>query len=160
MLAQALKKRLSKEENQKGFTLIELLAVIVILGIISVIAVPMITNIISKSRKDADVATARQVYDAARLYVTSELEGKFTSTSTTGLTITIGPKATASSLQGKGYLEDPLYLPSTKDEIDGGSVTFNTDGSLNQVTITTTATTDPTPFTADEVMSGKPSTTR
>ncbi|OKP85539.1 type II secretion system protein [Paenibacillus sp. P32E] len=158
MLAQALKRRLSKEENQKGFTLIELLAVIVILGIIAVIAIPMITNVISKSRKDADVATARQVYDAARLYVTSELEGKFTSTP--GLTVTIGPKATAGTLQAKGYLEDPLYLPSTKDKIDGGTVTFNTDGTLNQVTLTTTASTDPTPFSADEVMSGKPGSSR
>ncbi|MFD1903662.1 type IV pilin protein [Paenibacillus rhizoplanae] len=51
MLAQAMKRRLSKEENQKGFTLIELLAVIVILGIIAVIAVPMIGGIIKKNSK-------------------------------------------------------------------------------------------------------------
>ena len=50
MLAQAIKRRLSKEENQKGFTLIELLAVIVILGIIAVIAVPLIGNVIKNSK--------------------------------------------------------------------------------------------------------------
>lgn len=72
MLAQAMKRRLSKEENQKGFTLIELLAVIVILGIIAVIAIPMIGNIVKGSREDADLATARQIYEAARLYVIGE----------------------------------------------------------------------------------------
>lgn len=77
MLAQAIKRRLSKEENQKGFTLIELLAVIVILGIIAVIAIPMIGGIINKSKTDADLATARQLYDASRMYIMGELDGDF-----------------------------------------------------------------------------------
>ncbi|OKP85781.1 hypothetical protein A3844_15625 [Paenibacillus helianthi] len=157
MLAQAMKRRLSKEENQKGFTLIELLAVIVILGIIAVIAIPMITNVISNSRKDSDVATAKQIYDAARLYVTSEKEGKFAVSG--GLSVTIGPKATTTSLMGMGYLDSPLYLPSTKAAIVGGSVSFNPDGSLNLVTLDT-GTTDPDPFTATEVLSGEPASSR
>ena len=41
-----------KKINKKGFTLIELLAVIVILGIIMVIAVPMVQEYILKSRKE------------------------------------------------------------------------------------------------------------
>lgn len=77
MLAQAIKRRLSKEESQKGFTLIELLAVIVILGIIAVIAIPMIGGIINKSKTDADLATARQLYDASRMYIMGELDGDF-----------------------------------------------------------------------------------
>ncbi len=133
MLAEAIKRRLSKEENQKGFTLIELLAVIVILGIIAVIAIPMISNILQNSREDSDVATARQIYEAARIYVAGELNGDFTKTG--GLTITIGPKATAGTLQAGGYLEDPLYLPSTKAAITGGTVIFNEDGTLKSVTI-------------------------
>ena len=40
---------------KKGFTLIELLAVILILGIIALIAVPQITNVIEKSRQEANL---------------------------------------------------------------------------------------------------------
>lgn len=134
MLAQAIKRRLSKEENQKGFTLIELLAVIVILGIIAVIAVPMISNIMDNSKKDSDVATARQIYEAARLYVIGEKGGDFTQTP--ALSITIGPKATADSLQAKGYLDSHIYLPSTKAEITGGTVLFDTNGDLVSITVT------------------------
>ena len=59
-------------KNQKGLTLVELLAVIVILGIIAAIAVPAVANIIENSRKDAHVANAESLYNAARLAVVSE----------------------------------------------------------------------------------------
>ena len=59
-------------KNQKGLTLVELLAVIVILGIIAAIAVPAIANIIDNSRKDAHVANAEALYDAARLAMIGE----------------------------------------------------------------------------------------
>ena len=40
-------------KKEKGFTLIELLAVIVILAILMVVAVPKILNVIENSRKSA-----------------------------------------------------------------------------------------------------------
>ena len=42
-----------KKINKKGFTLVELLAVIVILGVLLLIAVPSVNNIINNSRKKA-----------------------------------------------------------------------------------------------------------
>ena len=58
--------------SRRGFTLIELLAVIVILGVIMVIAVPAVTKYIEKSRKDGFTKTASGVVDAARLYYSNE----------------------------------------------------------------------------------------
>ena len=58
--------------NKKGFTLIELLAVIVILGVIMVIAVPAVTKYIDRSRKDGFTKTATGIVDAARMYYSNE----------------------------------------------------------------------------------------
>ncbi|WHY76351.1 prepilin-type N-terminal cleavage/methylation domain-containing protein [Neobacillus sp. WH10] len=58
-----------KVKEQKGFTLIELLAVIVILGIIAAIAIPAISNVITKSDNKAKVQDALLIIDAAKLYV-------------------------------------------------------------------------------------------
>ena len=69
-----MRKRTKLLKNEKGLTLVELLAVIVILGIIAAIAVPAIGNIIDNTRKDAHVANAESLYNAARLAVISENE--------------------------------------------------------------------------------------
>ncbi|EPZ39683.1 hypothetical protein C289_0304 [Anoxybacillus ayderensis] len=58
--------------NEKGLTLIELLAVIVILGIIAAIAIPSIGGLIENSRKDAHIANAQQMVNAARLAYTAD----------------------------------------------------------------------------------------
>ena len=42
-----------KKMNKKGFTLIELLAVIIILGVLMIIAIPSVTSYIQNSRKSA-----------------------------------------------------------------------------------------------------------
>ena len=57
--------------KKKGFTLIELLAVIVILGIITVIAVPKVLDIINKSRESAASSSIKLVKDAIKTQVAS-----------------------------------------------------------------------------------------
>lgn len=60
-------------KKNKGFTLIELLAVIVILAILLAIAVPKVTQYITKSRKDSMTTTLADYVDAVRRDVTSEM---------------------------------------------------------------------------------------
>lgn len=88
-------------KSEKGFTLVELLAVIVILGIIAAIAVPAIGKVIDNSKKDAHIANAKMIYEAARLYDVSE---DFQTTRSTNITL--------STLQSKGYIDEGLDAPS------------------------------------------------
>ncbi len=60
-------------KNKKGFTLIELLAVIIILGILMIIAIPSVTTYISNSRRSSYIVTAKNIISAARTKVN---EGK------------------------------------------------------------------------------------
>ena len=53
-------------KNRKGFTLIELLAVIIIIGIIMVIAIPSVTSIIDETRKKAYVDVVHTYTDAVQ----------------------------------------------------------------------------------------------
>ena len=52
--------------NKKAFTLIELLAVIVILAIISLIAVPVLIHIINDSKKSSDEQSLKLYRDSVQ----------------------------------------------------------------------------------------------
>ena len=71
--------------KKKGFTLIELLAVIVILGIITVIAVPKVLDIINKSRESVASSSIKLVKDAIKTQVaSSDLTGSVFTKETDG----------------------------------------------------------------------------
>ena len=53
-------------KNNKGFTLIELLAVIVILGVLMIIAIPMVSRYIKEARQNAFIDTAKSYVQSAR----------------------------------------------------------------------------------------------
>jgi type IV pilus assembly protein PilA len=95
-------KRLLK--NERGLTLIELLAVIVILGIIAAIAIPAIGAIIDNSKKDAHIANAQQLANAARLAISS---GGFDENKNT---------FTMKELHDAGYLEKIPKSPGKKSK--------------------------------------------
>ncbi|MBW7650788.1 prepilin-type N-terminal cleavage/methylation domain-containing protein [Anoxybacillus sp. ST4] len=103
--------------NEKGLTLIELLAVIVILGIIAAIAIPSIGGLIDNSKKDAHVANAQQMINAAKIAVTADKS--------------LIPSSGQSQNITLKKLEDDGYLETVKDPDNG---TYNKEGSF--VTIT------------------------
>ena len=60
------------KKNNKGFTLVELLAVIVIMGILMMVAIPSVTRTIENSRKDTFVDIAKSYANAARSMWTTD----------------------------------------------------------------------------------------
>ena len=71
-----------QKKKKKGFTLIELLAVIIILGILMIIAIPSVTNYISNSRKSAYVDTAKEIVSGTRNVVNSGKLGMYDTNTT------------------------------------------------------------------------------
>lgn len=55
--------------NKKGFTLVELIATIIILGVISMIAVPSYNRYIEKTKQSKCDADERAILDAAEAFV-------------------------------------------------------------------------------------------
>lgn len=66
----ANKKKITKKKS-KAFTLIELLAVIIILGILMIIAIPSVTTYINDTRKDAYIDTAKAAVNSTRNIINS-----------------------------------------------------------------------------------------
>ena len=63
--------------KKKGFTLIELLAVIVILSVITLITIPMITNVIEESKKKALVSSVQGILDSTDYFTMSHETGVY-----------------------------------------------------------------------------------
>ncbi|MDO5003121.1 MAG: type II secretion system protein [bacterium] len=110
----SIKKLMSIKKNNKGFTLIELLAVIVILGVLMIIAVPMVTKYIKQAKQDAFVDTAKAYINSARY---GYLNGDYTNPE--------DPKGNCDTLDsGTG---GTIYIKFRYIEVDktGGKSSFN-----------------------------------
>lgn len=107
--------------KKKGFTLIELLAVILILGIIALIAIPSVTSIINESKLGTERTTANTLANAAITYNELCLLKSDTTCITDFTTLTDTELRTKLNLKGE--------IPSVED-IDTFSIT---DDKVNLV---------------------------
>lgn len=123
-----------KKINSKGFTLIELLAVIVIMGILMMVAIPSVSRVIENSRKDTYVDIAKSYANAARTLWTAD-----------GLTCTSESIPSSATDDGDYYVlidtQNPDNVPVLVDQ--GGKSSWgnrNVEGyvRINVSTVTTT----------------------
>lgn len=98
-------------KKDEGFTLIELLAVIVILAVISLIAMPVILGIIEKVRINADKSSVYEIIDAANLYYAESLLNN-----------------TKTGIDGKTNVLDKLAFKGKRP--DSGTVNINEQGQV------------------------------
>ncbi len=102
-------------KKKNGFTLIELLAVIIILGILMIIAIPSVTRYISDSRKNAYIDTAKEIIAGARNLVNEgKLEMYDTSTAYYLPSSCIKTENASKSPYGE-FVKDKTYVVVTYD---------------------------------------------
>ena len=99
------------KNNSKGFTLIELLAVIVILGVLMIVAIPAMTRYIENSKRDVFADTAKKYITTARYSLISE--GYKNGTETVNVN-----DISYDSTSGKS---NAIYIPTSLIKIENGT---------------------------------------
>ena len=95
---------------KKGFTLVELLAVIILLGVVTLIAYPVINTQIETAKEQAYKRTIDSIEEAARRYGTKNILGYETIEQALPLSVLIS----AGELN-----EDDLINPKTDNKLTG-----------------------------------------
>ena len=110
-----------KKNKKKGFTLIELLAVILILGVIALIAIPSVNNVIEQSRKGAAETSAENYIGSVNSkIITSKLDTDKTNDLNDGF---VSVSSLDVELSGKSPEDGTILIKNGK--VDGATFTLN-----------------------------------
>ena len=108
--------------NRKGFTLVELLAVIVLLGIILIIAVPKFSHVVKESDENLFKTNSKLVLKEILNIYESEYKG---SLNTSNVIYNIN--------NGKVEKDSKIYDINLKDDTATGRVEIDNDGNAKMV---------------------------
>lgn len=95
--------------NKKGFTLIEILAVVILMSLIFIIAIPKIANSLNSKKNEIDTTTESMIINATELYI-SDHQSKFEKENGNIYCLPL------TTLTKNEYLEYPIK--NTTDDID------------------------------------------
>lgn len=103
--------------NKKGFTLIELLGVIIILSIIMLIAIPNITSVLEKNKKESYLADAKKLITQAEYEMRSSRVEKPASNELVKITLSyLGIKDVSKDPDGNSYSLTDSYVIIVRKE--------------------------------------------
>ena len=114
------------DSMKRGFTLVELLAVMILLGVVSLIAIPSIGKILNRSREKARESTKNELIKAAKNYYADNIRELPDDGSHKCLSV--------SEIEENGYISnDDIVDPTTEEKLTG-YVKIYFDNTYNQYT--------------------------
>ena len=114
------------DSMKRGFTLVELLAVLILLGVVSLIAIPSIGKILNRSREKARESTKNELIKAAKEYYADNIRELPDDGSHKCLSV--------SEIEESGYISnDDIVDPTTEEKLTG-YVKIYFDNTYNQYT--------------------------
>ena len=114
------------DSMKRGFTLVELLAVLILLGVVSLIAIPSIGKILNRSREKARESTKNELIKAAKEYYADNIRELPDDGSHKCLSV--------SEIEENGYISnDDIVDPTTEEKLTG-YVKIYFDNTYNQYT--------------------------
>lgn len=108
--------------KKNGFTLIEILAVIIILGVISLIAMPVVTNSLKESKDDLYDVQISNIRESAKTWAADNINTLPTEANESVI-------VTLKTLQEDGYIDEEIKNPKTNE-------LFSTTGTCVKVSYT------------------------